>query len=54
MSRSIVTVIAAVAAAAVIIFSLVAGVRGLISSEQKSQAQAIAAIDGTQVKGGAQ
>jgi len=48
-----VTVVAAVVAAAIIIFSVVAGVRGLISSAQKSQAQAIAAIDGQREKGGA-
>ena len=54
MSRSMVTVLAAVAVAAVIIFSVVTGVRELISSSQKSQAQAITAIDGPQEKGGAQ
>jgi hypothetical protein len=53
MSRSMVTVIAAVVVAAVIIFSAVTGVRGLINSAQKSQAQAIAAIDGQREKGGA-
>jgi len=54
MSRSILTVIAVVAAAVVIIFSVVTGVRGLISSAQKSQSEAIAAINGQQIKGGAQ
>ena len=52
MSRSMVSVIAAVVVAAVIIFSVVTGVKGLISFAQKSQSRAIAAIDEQQEKGG--
>ncbi len=51
MKTSTAAVIAAIVAA-VIIFSVVSGVRGLISSTQKSQAQAIAAIEGMKEKGG--
>jgi len=54
MSRSTVTVITVVVASAVIIFSVLTGVRGIINSAQKAQAQAIAAIDGPCQKGGAQ
>ena len=54
MNRSMVTVVGAVVVAAIIIFSVLAGVRGLISSAQKSQAKAIAAIYRPQEKGGAQ
>ncbi|HXW67969.1 MAG TPA: hypothetical protein VEJ88_00040 [Dissulfurispiraceae bacterium] len=54
MSRTTVTVIAVVVASAVIIFSVLTGVRGIINSAQKAQAQAIAAIDGPCQKGGTQ
>ncbi|HKN19073.1 MAG TPA: hypothetical protein VJW95_04685 [Dissulfurispiraceae bacterium] len=54
MSRSIVTVVTVVVATAVIIFSVAAGVSVLISSAQKSQTQAIKAIDGELEEGGAQ
>ncbi len=52
--KTITAAVMAAIVAAVIIFSVVTGVKGLISSAQKSQAQAIAAIDGSQEKGGAQ
>lgn len=51
--KTITAAVMAAIVAAVIIISVVTGIRGLISSAQKAQAQAIAAIDGTQIKGGA-
>ncbi|MBF0557269.1 MAG: hypothetical protein HQL08_00660 [Nitrospirae bacterium] len=54
--KTIMAAVIAAIAAAVIILSVVSGVKGLISDAQKAQAQAqaIAAIDGQQAKGGAQ
>ena len=54
MSRSMVTVAAAVVLAAVIIFSVVTWVNGITIAAQKLRSQAIAAIDGQHEKGGAQ
>jgi len=52
--KAIIAAVMAVIVAAVIIFSVVTGVKGLISSAQNEQSQAIAAIDGQPTKGGAQ
>ncbi len=52
--KAIAAAVIAAIVAAVIIFSVVAGAKGLISSAQKSRAQAIVAIEGQQEKGGAQ
>lgn len=51
--RTIALAVAAIIAAAAVIFSVVTGARGVISYERTSQAHAIAAIDGQRV-GGAQ
>ena len=52
--KTITAAVIAAIAAAVIILSVVSGVKGLISDAQKAQDQSIAAIDGQQAKGGAQ
>lgn len=51
--RTIALAVSATIAAAVVIFSVVAGAKGVISYERTLQAHAIAAIDG-QRGGGAQ
>jgi len=47
-------IILAVVAAAAIIISIVSSAKEMIDSAQRTQAQAIAVIDGRQDKGGAQ